>query len=183
MLDKRDIFFVCDFETTGLDPRTDYPIEVGGMFLNSDFEILKEVNTLIYWEPLSQKILKNNKQWPEEYKVAYSIHKIEPIEWLRAAKHSSIVAMGITSICNELKKENRKPVIISDNARFEYDFMFKVFESNYIEFPFHYSAWDVNLLFSLYGIPDGERKHRAYEDAIDVCRSLMLFKNQEMRIK
>jgi oligoribonuclease (3'-5' exoribonuclease) len=184
MLDKRDIFFVCDFETTGLDLRKDFPIEIGGLFLNSDFEILKEVNTLIYWETLNQKILKNNKQWPDEYRPAYGVHKIEPMEWLRAAKHSNIVASNISSICKELKiNGEKKPIIISDNARFEYDFMFKLFESNYMDFPFHYTAWDVNLLFALYGIPDEEKKHRAYDDAVEVCRSLMLFKNLEMRVK
>lgn len=192
MLNNKDVFFVCDFETTGLDLKKDYPIELGGVFIDSDFNILETFESFIYWEDISRKIRKENKGWPEEYLPAHAVHNIDVIDYLRHSKHSTIIAKTIESICKKLKQDkgHKKPIIISDNSRFEHDFMFKIFDYNNIEFPFHFNSWDINLIFEIYKIKGKAKKtHRALADAMEVYMGLVelkeydILKNEEVIYK
>jgi len=182
-MNKKFIFFVCDFETTGLDFRKDYPIEIGGLFVDSDFNVLGTYRSFIKFSKLSEEILDNDNRWPEKYLGAYKVHNIdaavistETISYedkLIGVRPPYIVAEDLTELCSTYNKGERKVIIISDNAQFEYWFMKQIFEDANTEFPFHYCAWDSSILLELSGIGDPKPVHRAFGDAGKLYQSLV----------
>jgi len=187
---KNIIFCLCDFETTGVDANIDYPIEIGCMFLDKNFNILTTYESLIKWITLNDLT-----EWPTRCKEAYNIHNID-IKCLhykdtRDPCFFVNVASKINSICKEFKC---KPIILSDCGNFEFNFMKKLFNltNNYynfyfsdsenfvnVEFPFHYCAWDTNLLLKVTGVGDPKnRPHRAMKDVGLIYKALILALNK-----
>jgi len=183
-MNKQFTFFICDFETTGLDPRKDYPIEIGGLFLDSGFSILGVYQSFIGFPELSRRILSNENEWPEEYVEAYQFHKIEARtiigkpesleERLIDLRPSLIVAEDLTGLCSVFNKGPKKVIIISDNAQFEYWFMMRIFDDAQVEFPFHYCAWDTSMLLELSEIESSkDYNHRSLNDVGKLYQRLL----------
>lgn len=179
-MDKDWVFFIVDFETTGLDAREHYPIEVGGLFTDSNFTVLDIYKSLIRWPELCNEIKNNEKIWPLKYARAYDIHKINPTICTRMEKLDGVivqmfdvVAENLKFLCNQYKRGKRNPIMVSDNAQFEHSFMKKIFESSKIDFPFHYCTWDTSMLLELSGIRDPIPVHRAFPDASLLHNALM----------
>jgi len=187
-LNPKDVLFICDFETTGLDTRIDYPIEIGGIFTDSNLNILDTYSSFIYWDKLNHELIKKQidsrnieVEWPEKYTPAFKIHNITATEWLRGSKSSYVVAKQLQSKCYELKQKSggdRKCIMLSDNSFFEHSFMSKLYNLNGMEFPFHYSTWDCNFIFEGYQLEKDckQKKHRAMPDAKDVYDGLIEYK-------
>lgn len=183
-MDKDFTFFMCDFETTGFDFREDYPIEIGGMFTDSNFNVLGTYRSLIKFSGLITEITKNADQWPEKYLDAYKTHKIDASvisceansyeDRLMGVKPPHIIAEQLYELCSIYNKGKGKVIIVSDNAQFEFWFMKKIFEDANVEFPFHYSAWDSSMLLELSGIGNPKQlEHRAFNDAGRLYQSLV----------
>lgn len=166
---ENDILFICDFETTGVDSSLysqDWPIELGGLFIDMDFKIYDFFNELIYWDYLG------NKDWYDEYKPAYDVHNINYQNWIQNAYDRFTIMDILNEKINNLKElDFDRFIILSDNAQFEYNFMRKIF--NGYRFPFHYSAWDLNLLFNLNNIERTKHIHRALPDVLDMYSDLI----------
>lgn len=165
MVSKKIKYFVCDFETTGVNTAKDYPIEIGGVFLDYKFNIIEVIDQLIYYPEVAEKDFWDRHDW-----YASTIHKIDFDEY----KSNAVPPINIVK---EIKKKmdpcDAWPIIISDNAQFEYNFMQKLFTDAGKSFIFHYSAWDTNLLLRLSGIGDPIPVHRAFEDATLLYRNLI----------
>ena len=179
-MNKDWVFFIVDFETTGLDAREHYPIEVGGLFTDSNFTVLDIYKSLIKWPELSVEVEANRGYWPSKYAEAYKIHRINPMICTRMIKLDGIlvqsfkeVAADLKLFCEKYKKGKRNPIMVSDNAQFEHSFMKKIFESSEVDFPFHYCTWDTSMFLELSGVRDPVAVHRAFPDAALVFSALM----------
>ncbi len=172
MAEPKCAYVLVDFETTGLNPETDYPIEIGALFLDENFVIINTLNTLIYYsKEVNNSLSKDGRgiAWKEEYEGAYKIHGITISEWLRESMHVEMVAEKI----QQLIKLNRGPGIqypklMSDNIVFETGFMKRLLGIAYgysaIPALFHYHGYDTGLLFRLLGIQKLPNEHRAMRD-------------------
>jgi len=149
-------YFIVDFETTGVDPIKDYPIEIGGLFCDENWNIVNTINQLIKWYPLITQ-----DSWKEYWKAS-TIHKISWEEYRRDAIHPEIVVEELIQ-----KIGSDKPIIVSDCLNFEWEFMRKLLEKvgKNITDIFHYCGRDTNLLFELAGIEEESLPHRASPDA------------------
>lgn len=167
-------YLLCDFETTGVDIEKDYPIELGGIFLDTELNTFDYISSLIYdksWD------LFNSNQWKKEYEQSYKIHKIT-VEELR---NNGISPISLIENLHFIKNKHsiEKLIIISDNSQFEYSFMKKLYELANAKniFPFHYCAWDTSLLFELLNIQETQPIHRALPDVLRVYKDLCKAKN------
>lgn len=174
------VFFIVDFETTGLDAREHYPIEVGGLFTDSNFMVLDKYESFIKWSDLEKEIIINGYSWPPKYSGAYLVHKIDASVYTGLVKKDGVkvpspeeVATDLQYFCKEYKRGKRNPIMVSDNAQFEHSFMKKIFESSKIDFPFHYCTWDTSMFLELSGIGDPVGVHRAFPDASLLHNALM----------
>lgn len=152
MIRKEQRFFITDYETTGVDPSRDLPIEIGIIITDSEFNLLETYDTLIKTEidPLDESWLK-----------AYAVHKIEPSQ-LAFGKDIKDVN---TDLINLTKKytTTRKPIMISDNIQFEWAFT-QLIMGNPTKY-FHYCGWDSSLLLEATNVGDPIAAHRALRDA------------------
>lgn len=171
MLNHKNVYFILDFETTGVDPDNDYPIEVGIVITDGYFFIKKFYTSLIKVRDL---YLDGNK-WKEDYMGAFKVHKIEPSELEQKGKPIDVVAKEILTLAQQYTVENRKPILLSDNIQFEYRFMKNLFaEANMSkDFPFHYCGWDSSILLESTGIGDPKPVHRALQDAMLIYTSVL----------
>jgi len=168
---NKHLFCICDFETTGTDPDTDYPIELGCIFTNQNFDIVGLYSDLIFNE--NMRMMVNWDQLGERAEEAYKIHKIP----FTTVQHLGIdyrtVAERVDNLVRDLKLiyQVNKVIILSDNAQFEYRFMKKLFGKT--KFPFHYSAWDSSLYLSVSGVGDPKPVHRALPDAFALYKNII----------
>lgn len=158
-------FCICDFETTGVDFKKSLPIEVGCVFTNAQFDVLDTYHAMIMWE-----YYKGKDEWGAEGNIAYTYHQISIEEYQIISKPVENVCTDIIYHINNINriKGNRKTILLSDNAAFEFNFMKMLFDEAKMEFPFHYCAWDSSLLLETIGVgdPPGDIvSHRALEDA------------------
>jgi len=172
-----DILFLCDFETTGVSPKDDYPIELGGLFLDKNLDIIDKLELLILPHESCFTVTEDKELvWKSRYKEAYNVHKIEPKELVEKGVYPEVAVERILSKIKDLKPKGRV-IILSDNAQFEFNFMKRLFElaEREEDFPFHYSAWDTNLLLELYApeIGDPVPVHRALPDALRLYKQLI----------
>ncbi len=180
-MNKNWIFFIVDFETTGLGVKEHYPIEVGGLFTDSNFTVLDIYKSFIKWPELKAEVEKEGEYWPLKYQEAYSVHDITPLVCTRSISIDGIdirspvdVAGDLQRLCEKLKKGRKNRVImISDNAVFEHSFMQKIFESSKIPFPFHFSTWDASMFLELSDTRRLMLPHRAFSDASSLHNALM----------
>lgn len=164
---KERKFFICDFETTGLDSTKDYPIEIGCLILDNKYNIVDYVDSLIFdpnWDLFNEKF-----EWKSEYTSAFKVHKILPSE-LKLGKTPK-------EICNILnKKITPGSIIISDCISFELNFMKRLYSLANMEYPFHYIGWDTNIILEgLSNIGDPKSKHRAIDDCFLLYKQIIRF--------
>lgn len=169
MIPDTTAFFLCDFETTGVDPDIDQPIEIGGLYLDNKFNILKSYESLI--------VLPNN--WYElnktRYQDSFKYHGINYSD-LKNGKIFSAICNDILQIHAEINtySDITKFIILSDNTQFEYRFMQNIFKGAGMKFPFHYCGWDTSLLLELLDIGDPKDvPHRALRDSALIYRALI----------
>ena len=182
------ILFLCDFETTGLSPEYDYPIELGGLFLDHNLNIIESYNELICWEDILEKELSKLVSeedlkciWTGSSVKAFEFHKIDPYDYLSGIEPKDAINKLYRIINGNF--ENKKIIITSDNAQFEYNFMKKLWTENehskFVDFPFHYCAWDTSLLLETTGIGDPKDvPHRALKDVGLLYKHLILAANR-----
>jgi len=169
MINKKNRFCICDFETTGIADES-LPIEVGCIFTDHDFNVLSTYESLIKWDVVES--LSANLRWPESMRRAYEIHNIEIHDIVQHGFIPSRVSSDITNICKFIQQDDRKVTMISDNAQFEWNYMKKLFEER--EWPFHYSCWDTTLLLETTPIGDPRNvEHRAISDAAGLHRHII----------
>ena len=171
-----ECLFICDFETTGVDPEIDYPIEIGGIFVNKKTFLVDDVYTSLI-KPTDKRFICGNK-WSGHALEAYKIHKISVHMLEQYGKDIKTVAKELRSKIAELKENYNydRFIILSDNAQFEYRFMQKIFTIANEEFPFHYCSWDSSFSLCLASdIGDPEPVHRALPDALRVYTNLVRF--------
>lgn len=150
-----------DFETTGCDFFTDYPIEVGLIFCNEKLSTLDTLNTMIYFEEDERRPLDLRKG---ERLEAAKVHKISQEEYERYAKTPKAVCQEIERRVVALECEH-PPVLVSDNPVFDYYFMQKLFHIAKRKFPFYYHALGLDSMWALCPVQRGKSPHRAFEDA------------------
>jgi oligoribonuclease (3'-5' exoribonuclease) len=180
MKNNNIIFCITDFETTGLDPSRDYPIEIACVFTDIHFNVMNVYHSLIRY-PFSELFIKTGEDevvWRKEYQDAYNVHRIKPIEVLELGSPAHHVVSEMNRVINNLKQmySDARAIIISDNAYFEMAYMKRLYNlaNKDNEFPFHYSAWDINLLLGLISdIGDSVPVHRAYQDAFRLYKQLV----------
>ncbi len=172
MLNRKNVYFIVDFETTGVDPDTDYPIEVGIVVVDGYFNIKKFYSALI---KVPETYLQDSETWKEDYMGAFNVHKITPKELQQKGKPIEVVAKEILNLAHQFTTENRKPILFSDNIQFEFRFMADIFAEADIkkEFPFHYCGWDSSSLLESTGIGDPVPVHRALQDATLLYTALL----------
>ncbi len=174
MIRNNITFAICDFETTGVYPSTDYPIEVGIIFTDSNFIIKETFESFICHPDLKKEIEEAQGQWPNKYESAFKVHQIPAMDIIAHGQEPTVVTKLIKNLCID-NKVGRTPItILSDNAHFEYDFMRKLFtnEQSMREY-FHYSAWDSNILTELTGVGDPIPVHRALPDCALLHQSII----------
>lgn len=177
MINDNIVFCIIDFETTGLDPVKDYPIEIGCIFTDNEFNVLDKYSEMIrigygYMKPFA-------KTWHPKFTEAAKVHKIDFDEWNEKAKYSKEIIQQLTVKSTEYKLTGKKVILLSDNIQFDYRFMVKMFQREDIDnIPFHYAGWDINLLCELTGIerPKKNKKHRALSDCDGLLETLQSIK-------
>ena len=187
MVKKDDLLFICDFETTGVNPDIDYPIELGGLITDSELNIIDTYNELIIpdLKTIQEWFIKVNHrdEWAPSFKSAYEVHKIDYLELTNEAITYSEAVHKLNRKLGLIKQETKakRVIIVSDNAQFEYNFMIKLYsigDNDLIaegKWPFHYSSWDTSLILE-YLVPeigDAIPVHRAFQDATRLYRQLV----------
>lgn len=163
-------YFIIDFETTGLDYQNDFPIEVGFIVVDHKLNLLDTYQSLIVWPELEMKY-KKDFNWEEKYTPAYNVHKIEPADMIRFGKKVYSVKNEIIKYAENYSINNHKPILISDCANFEFNFLNKILPvCDY----FHYAVWDTNLLLeNTKTAHDPVPAHRALADCGLLYRQLI----------
>lgn len=175
MIRKDQIFFILDYETTGVDPKTDYPIEVGVVITDSNFNVLKTYESLIRWEEIVAD-QDGKEDWISRWSMAYNYHNISVKEYLEGCKHVDEVVTDLQLISAKYSmcKDGTKPILLSDNIQFEYNFTKKMFGHVQAPWPFHYCGWDTSLLLESTSVGDPDIvEHRALSDASGLHRHII----------
>ncbi|MHC4565226.1 MAG: 3'-5' exonuclease [Planctomycetota bacterium] len=144
-----------DFETTGLDCRNDFPIEVAAVLTSINFEELEVYSSLIRWPNLT-----DNGLWLHQYQQAADVHKISPNEYEKHSRPPEEVVANITALC----PPESKTILTSDNIHFDYGFMEALYERVGAKLPYSYLGFDTGLLFDVCGVKDPDAAHRALAD-------------------
>ena len=153
MIPENHILALCDFETTGIDPDKDTPIEVAILFLDHRLRILRAYESLIAY---GSAIREPNLD-------ALLIHKITPTLLENEGRLPDDVAADICNIATSFRR--KRVVLCSDNIQFEWRFMSKLLGGENHEWPFHYCGWDTSLLLEVTGVGDPRNvPHRAMAD-------------------
>jgi len=160
-------YVIADTETTGLDYENDLPIEVGLVFCNRNWEIIDTYQAFVAWPEITGQDGWTKKQWQ-----ASIVHQIPFSEYRKLAKPTSVI---VKEIMERTGQPPRKPVLISDNAVFDFTFLSKIFrrEGKNLFDIFHYAVWDTNLFLSETGAGDPVPIHRALQDALLLYKAII----------
>lgn len=157
MLPSDALLVLCDFETTGVDPDNDYPIEVAILCCDSQLRVVGAFESLIHLPA-----------WHDSYWAAVPIHGITPpMLHARSRQHEDVwrEILWCVERCKKILGTKRTPTLLSDNAQFEFRFMLRLMNlAQRTDFPFHYCAWDASLLLEATGVGDPKPRHRAMAD-------------------
>ena len=172
----KDYYLISDFESTGVKvSREDVPIEVGMLLTDEEYNVLE-----IYYNYINPFFDQDKMSWTEYEKRAEKIHKIQFKTIVEQGLSPLKVTMKIQNMLDTVKDKdnsyNTRFIIMSDNARFEYSCMEKLYElaGKGEEFPFHYAAWDVNILInSIKKVPKGKGSHKALQDAFRTHKAIL----------
>lgn len=152
---------LCDFETTGVNPDKDDPIEVAVLLLDPTLHIVGAYESLIQQEvDLASDAL-----------LAYRVHGID-YRALKDAPSRASVAMGVRNLVARAPKGARV-VLCSDNIQFEWKLMERLLGCAGSGWPFHYCGWDTSLLLETTGIGDPKSAHRAMADVGLLYRAVL----------
>lgn len=155
---KGQRFFFIDFETTGLDPGVDFPIEIGIVVTDEWFNLVETYTSLIDWIAYGYRN-------PEESLPAYRVHGILPKTIFEKGKPSTKVRTQVEKLAGRHRsKQGDLPVLVSDNLQFEWQFLNKLLDGSVTKL-FHYCGWDTSLLLEAAGVGDPKPVHRALADA------------------
>lgn len=173
--DRHYVF--CDFETTGVDPSIDYPIEVGIVVVNHRLEEKFRYAEMIAWQPLLEAIERAGGDWPELRLEAFKFHKIPASNYVAQARRPELVVGAFMEFMQHHGglSTPKKPILISDNIWFEVSFMKQLFAASGINYPFHYCGWDTSLLLEMTGVgdvPSNLKAHRALQDTVDMLNAV-----------
>jgi len=166
MYKDQDLIFF-DFETTGIrtscDDDPDYPIEIGMVFCDDKLLIKDLFQSYILWPWMEQL-----DKWPSAYDDAYAIHKINLNKIVEYGLKPEELTKDMNILIDKNCNKNRKPTLVSDNAYFDTFMMHRLY-NRHGDFPFHYTTWDINILY----VPLGVKKprthtHSALEDALNM---------------
>jgi len=117
---KTQVFYIIvDVETTGLDYEKDLPIEVGLVFCSKNWEIIDVYQAFVEWPEIVKQT-----EWTEEQWQASVVHQISFSEYKKFAKPTSVIIKEITAKTGQPPK---KPILVSDNAVFDFTFFSKIF--------------------------------------------------------
>lgn len=179
------VLLFLDFETTGVDTYSDFPIEIGCIATDITLEkIFFRYEALIKFPRLVDHKQGKEKKWKEEYSSGFPFHKIDPTFWHFNSKEVGQVMLDIENLLVKNTGKRGHWILTSDNIQFEYQFMQKIYKDVYPlswkeAWPFHYCGWDTSLLLEASGVGDPRNTpHRALADT-----ELLLEATQEaMRI-
>lgn len=191
---KTRTYVWCDFETTGVfnihSDEEVYPIEVGIILTDNDYNIYDTYQSYIFWDALGNKIKDVNKNengkmiWPVVYEKAYEIHGIEP-ETIINGRFVDAVASDIYNLVRKysFKENETKPVIISDNIQFEFrlmEYVMKNFCRKYsFGWPFHYCGYDTSEFLIRSGVGDPKNiEHGALRDAAVLLKQMTIARDR-----
>ncbi len=153
-------FVICDTETTGITNDSKL-IEVGMLLIDEDFKCIDSLSFLVNHELGISEIC--DSEWVNDAADAYAVHKIDAEEVMQRglSKSASRDLIYDFLLKNASIVSDGKPVLISDNAKFEWFMLSQIIT---VEDYFHYTVWDTNLLFSFAGQTDPKPAHRAMAD-------------------
>jgi len=169
------VLLFLDFETTGVDPEKDYPIEIGCIATDITAQkVFFRYESLIKFDAVQLVDNADSKKeietWKEEYAEGFKYHKIPAAFWYASAKGSSTVKREIEQALLRATEGREHWILVSDNIQFEYRFMQNIYKNVYgdnwqKEWPFHYCGWDTSLLLEASGVGDPRGvPHRALAD-------------------
>lgn len=160
-------YVIIDTETTGLDYENDLPIEIGLVFCSKNWEIIDVYQAFVAWPEIIRQTGWNEKQWQ-----ASLIHQIPFSEYKKLAKPTSVI---VKEIIVKTGQPSRKPVLVSDNAVFDFIFFSRIFrEEGRNPFDiFHHCIWDTNLFLNETGVGDPAPVHRALQDALLLYKAII----------
>ena len=171
MLRKEWAFCICDFETTGIDTETDYPIEVGCIYTDCLFSTIGMYQDFIGWPALEANI--ENNTWPDFAQRAFQVHGIKAENYMKENKNFKVVAKEIYDTNAALLENHKKVILLSDNAQFETAFMKRLFKEAGLDWNFHFCTWDSSLLLEATPIGDPVPDHRALRDCALLQRNII----------
>lgn len=169
-----DYYVITDFETNGLNiTKESVPIEIGMILTDDEYNILDSLS--MYINPFNS----SKKGWEGSEVDAHKVHTI-PYHIINDVGISPTTAVELVNQFIETQKAvdkyNTRFIIMSDNSQFEYNAMQKLFElaNKSDSFPFHYAAWDVNILInSVQKVMKGRVPHKAIQDAFRVYKAVI----------
>jgi oligoribonuclease (3'-5' exoribonuclease) len=167
-----DYYVFTDFETNGFyTNEDDVPIEVGMAITDDEYNIL---DTLTFY---LNTVDTDQVDWEGEEREAFKVHGIT-IDTLRREGKEPVTAVAlINQFLNKQASINGRTtrfIIVSDNAQMEYNAMWKLYKMSNTRhlFPFHYSAWDINILInSIQKVEKGKILHRALPDVFRMYKA------------
>jgi len=166
----KDFYLFTDFETNGLNiTNGDVPIEIGMLLTDDKYNII-DLDSF-YISSFDQ----NKTMWNAEELGAYKVHKI-PFEIVQEQGINAFQAVKhITNLLENCKDQEARIIIVSDNGQFEYNTMKTLYQLAKQEdkFPFHYAAWDINILINSVGISKGESSHIALQDMFRTYKAVI----------
>jgi len=151
-------FFILDYETTGVDPNTDHPIEVGIIVADGHFRLLETYQAFI-------EVPDGIDPWAGDALGAFKVHGIFPEEWQSHSQPRAEVGSNILNLARKHTIKERRPVLVSDNIQFEWAFTKLLIDLTGERWPFHYCGWDSSLMLEATGVGDPKPAHRALADA------------------
>lgn len=155
-----DVFFVIDYETTGIDP-TDVPIEVGICVTDAEWDEPEPFSRVIYSDYASRM---TEKRWSE----AERIHGMSQDEVRRYGQRPEVVARDIVELAKSYKTGGGRLILLSDNIQFEWRHTQWLLQhiGMGVEDVFHYCGWDTSILGLFTDFEDPQSPpHRALPDA------------------
>lgn len=174
-----DYYIFTDFETTGYYVNDqDVPIEVGMIIADDEYNILDTYECFI------NSFDEKKTDWVGEEIEAFKVHNI-PFKTIKekGLNPDTAVAQINMFLANQhaidfrnTKNKNVRFIIMSDNGPMEYNAMQKLYKLAKAEqiFPFHYSAWDINILInSVQKVMKGRAPHRALQDAFRMYKAVI----------
>jgi len=169
-----DYYVITDFETNGVNVTEEsVPIEIGLLLTDEEYNILDTIS--MYINPFDS----NKKGWEGKEVDALKVHTIPFTTVVNDGVGPIIAVRAIEEVIERQKsidKYNSRFIIMSDNGQFEYNCMKRLFKlaEKSDSFPFHYAAWDVNILInSVQKVPKGRGSHKAIQDAFRTHKAVI----------